>query len=126
MARGDSYKALDNILGSETSDAFKVKKEKLEMPTPESNKKEVSDNEKASASFSIDFQAKKPDPVSRLFQIRPEVSREMDNIVLDEDRNRKAGSKGFLSDLANNAIIKELVDMGAVDQSFLKHLKPYE
>lgn len=73
----------------------------------------------------IKFSANKDNAVSRSFRIDPDVSEAIDRIVT---RNGKkiSGSRGFIKTLVSNALIKELVELQALDESYLDEIVPYE
>lgn len=143
MARGDSYNALDDVFGDDLGSALKVEKDDLEVEVteketvtdkkdkttkPKKNVVAVPEKEKeveTAPSFDIEFDSPEQKSVPKLFQIIPEINDIMHNIVHDENNKRKSGSKGFYSILANNAIIKELIAMGVIDESYLKYIEPY-
>lgn len=70
--------------------------------------------------------AKEKTTTTRSLRIDIAVSKALDSTVSDGKGGKVAGSKGFMGDVLNNALIKELVLMGALNKKYLKNIKPYD
>lgn len=136
MARDKTFNALDDVFADDyESDELvveevetDVKEDKkstdLDIPTP--SVKTQSRKAKTEEPFKISFDKKEPEAVTRTFRINTDISRTLTSIVSDSNGEKKEGSKGFLSRLVNNAVIKELVELGALDESYLNEIIPYD
>lgn len=64
--------------------------------------------------------------ISRSVTLEPLISDKLDFLVTDPKTGKKLkGSKGILKQVVNNALKKELVDMGVLDKSILETLEDY-
>lgn len=70
--------------------------------------------------------AKSKSTVTRTLRIDADVSKALNSTVSDGNGKKVAGSKGFMGDVVNNALIKELVLMGALNKKYLENIKPYD
>lgn len=64
--------------------------------------------------------------VRKTFVIKESINDTLDSIVNDPfTGKKKKGSKGLLSKILNNALLKELVDLGVYDSDKLEELEEY-
>lgn len=146
MARDKTFSVLDDVLGDddetvetiapeeleppveekiEAEEAIKEEEEKT-TPTPKTTKRTTKKpRKKKKPVVNINFGQEDKSVASRTYQMKTEVIEALDSIV-EVDGKKIKGSKGFLSTLVNNAVIKELVEMGVMDESYLEELTPYD
>lgn len=74
----------------------------------------------------IDFKSKEPTSATRTFRISVDLNDQITDMVIDGRGRKIPGSQGFLKTFANNALIKEMVEIGALDESYLDNLIPYD
>lgn len=72
------------------------------------------------------IKARAKETVTRTLRMDKAVSDALGSTVSDGKGGKISGSKGFMGDVINNALIKELVFMGALDKKYLENVKPYE
>jgi len=72
------------------------------------------------------IKARAKETVTRTLRMDKAVSDALGSTVSDGKGGKISGSKGFMGDVINNALIKELVFMGALDKKYLDNVKPYE
>lgn len=128
MARDKTFNALDSVFDEEFENDNLTTELSSDKDEPEPEKQDNPDNKpvKKAQSFNINFEKKKTEAVTRTFRINSDISKVLNSIVNDDNGEKKEGSKGFLSKLVNNGIIKELVELGALDESYLKEIAPYD
>lgn len=95
----------------------------------EDNKKELTSQENHEISnispFALNMQ-KKDEAAKRNVTLDPFLNEKIDFLVTDPKTGKKIkGSKGIIKKLINNALKKELVDMGVLDKSILETLEDY-
>lgn len=102
--------------------------EKLETPTKSKPKKRSTTKPKSRKKKSppINFKKKEPTSVTRSFRISPELDGLINDMVSDGKGKKISGSRGFLKVFAHNALIREMVELGFVDESYLENLIPYD
>lgn len=95
---------------------------KKEEPKKEEPKKEAAPQEIARPFQPITIRKS----VNRNFIIDEMVSEALDSIVTDKRTKKKLpGTKGLIKKIVSNALLKELVYMGVLDQSELDNLESY-
>lgn len=102
-----------------------------EAAEPETKKKtpqkrKPAAKQKSKAVSPLDFGSKEPQTVSKSFRISPELSQLIDGMTRDKKGNKISGSRGFMKAFANNALIKEMVEIGFLDESHLDDIIPYD
>lgn len=132
MARNETFNALDNMFDDmlDEEGVEKVKADKLTVgestPVEEGRLEESEPRQsKPNSGAIINFEKSEPAAVTRTFRVDSDISEVLDGIVTKSNGERRKGSKGFLSQLVNNAVIKELVELGAIDESYLNKITPY-
>lgn len=73
--------------------------------------------------FGVD---KKPASVNRSFNIPKEISQILDATVSDGKGGKVKGSYGFIKTVVTNGIIKELIDVGVLDENYKDNLREYD
>lgn len=120
---------------TKTSKSKKSKQKTNNSPTPiESKEKDIieafgSDEmyERKEQQLPIKIKTeKKEESVRRTFLLDGEISQVLDGLVNDKSGKKIKGSKGLLKAIYTNAIIKELVSIGQLDESFLDRIIPYD
>lgn len=90
-------------------------------PTPKpsirSNRKKVP---------ALDFSKNKVKSEPRTFRLSPELDQAITEMVTDSRGKRIKGSKGFLKSFVNNALIKEMIYIGVLDESYSNKLTSYD
>ena len=81
---------------------------------------------KVAASKPFTFSKAKEDSVTRSFRVERHVSEAIDEIVMGENGKKIEGSRGFIKTLINNALIKELVELGVLDRNQLNKITSYD
>lgn len=71
------------------------------------------------------FKIYEKETVGRYYKIDEEIANMLDSIVKDENGKAIKGSKGIKSTVVQNGIIRELVAMGAFNESSLNLLEKY-
>ena len=63
---------------------------------------------------------------SKTFRIREDVVEELDKAFRDKKGKMHPGTKGLISKIATNALIKEMVALGILDKSYENKLESYD
>lgn len=124
MARGDQeVKQTESLLDSKTLEMFK---ETL-SPAPKQVSKPKTPQKSRAAKNTRTIPVFEPQQtVTRTYVIKQDIVDALDELVTDPATGRKIkGTKGIISKIVNNALIKELVVMGMKDESALSELESY-
>lgn len=98
-----------------------IEKENISKPKTEATKKSEEDTDSFKPTFSIGKSEKK----QKLFLLDEEIADAIDSITKDKKGNPVKGAKGINSQIANNGIIRELVSIGVLPDSYLSKIKDY-
>lgn len=98
------------------------------VPVVEQPKLKVKPSKKKTTTVGkIDFSKRKEDETTpRAFRIPVELDEDIKEMVSGNNGGRAKGSYGFNKAFANNALIKEMVYLGVLDESALDRLIPYD
>lgn len=146
MAREDSFKKRTNkkkeelmpVFDSILEEGYTVERENvIEPPTSSTDvmksiKESLGDEKrkrnykpKEVESIQPTFKVYKKETVGRYYKIDEKIVDMLDSIVKDENGEAIKGSKGIRSTVVQNGIIRELVAMGAFNESALNLLEKY-
>lgn len=102
----------------------------------EEKKKDTSDKQSESENVSkekpkvnkinLPFQKPKKPTTTKTVRIPKEVDDIIMSVVNTTNGKKKKGSKGFISTMVTNGIIRELVELGVLDKSYLNNITDYE
>lgn len=92
-----------------------------------SNKKEEVSGEKkpSKKANALSFMSDTEAMVAKTFKIREDVVEAFDSLFEDSRGRKIKGVRGMMSKVATNALIKELVELGALDEDYLDKLESY-
>lgn len=63
--------------------------------------------------------------VYKTYRVNEDIVNLIDSLVSDENGKKLAGTRGLVSQIVNNALIKELISMGILDKSAINRIKEY-
>ena len=63
--------------------------------------------------------------VYKTYRVNEDIVNLIDSLVSDENEKKLAGTRGLVSQIVNNALIKELISMGVLDKSAINRIKEY-
>lgn len=63
--------------------------------------------------------------VYKTYRVNEDIVNLIDSLVSDENEKKLAGTRGLVSQIVNNALIKELISMVILDKSAINRIKEY-
>lgn len=63
--------------------------------------------------------------VYKTYRVNEDVVELIDSLVSDDNGKKISGTRGLVSQIVNNALIKELISMGLLDKSAISRIKEY-
>ena len=63
--------------------------------------------------------------VYKTYRINEDIVNLIDSLVSDDNGKKLSGTRGLMSQIVNNALIKELISMGILDKSAINRIKEY-
>lgn len=131
----DMFDSTVNIKDGGSFNAGSSKPASTSGSTPVSSKKEepkkkseptTKSNANNNITKKIDFSKKKqPDSKTRSIRLPQDIDDAMIAVVTRNGKKIK-GSKGFIKALMTNGVIKEMVELGILDESYLNRLTDYD
>ena len=116
---------LDEGIAKMFGDVTLKKKQPIEIETVESEVLPAS--AKPATSSGIDFKRKKKNKVVNETVVFPTwLDEAFKGVRLDSKGKVIEGSRGILSQIARNGVIKELFELGVLDESYVSRLEPYD
>lgn len=116
---------LDEGIAKMFGDINLKKKQPIEVETVEPDVRPAS--AKPTASSGIDFKRKKKNKVVNETVVFPTwLDEAFKGVRLDSKGKVIEGSRGILSQIARNGVIKELIELGVLDESYVSRLEPYD
>lgn len=107
------------------SDEFKItvddiKKNLGDPTTPQTKLKKHSPEQAKFIKKRVEFKN-----VYKTYRVNEDIVNLIDSIVSDENGKKLSGTRGLVSQIVNNALIKELISMGILDKSAINRIKEY-
>lgn len=116
---------LDEGIAKMFGDVTLKKKQPVEIETEEPDVRPAS--AKPATSSGIDFKRKKKNKVVNETVVFPTwLDEAFKGVRLDSKGKVIEGSRGILSQIARNGVIKELIELGVLDESYVSRLEPYD
>ena len=102
-----------------------------ELPKKRKDKKDAKndgasvDKKPSKKANALSFMSDTEAMVAKTFKIREDVVEAFDSLFEDSRGRKIKGVRGMMSKVATNALIKELVELGALDEDYLDKLESY-
>lgn len=118
-------KQVEDNSESKSAPSPKPKQTSKPKPKPKKTRAKKSKPKEVKVTNPIKF-SNAPLTVNQNFRVAPEIKKLVSAMTEDENGDTIPGSKGFKKAFGTNAIIKEMVHLGALDESYLENLIPYK
>lgn len=89
------------------------------------NEEDSGDKKPSKKANALSFMSDTEAMVAKTFKIREDVVEAFDSLFEDSRGRKIKGVRGMMSKVATNALIKELVELGALDEDYLNKLESY-